>query len=199
MSGVLLLAGSPRAGGNSDTAAAWLARGIREAGGTAEIVALREYHVQPCTACGACARTGRCGLEGVDDAEALFRRMEAAAMLVMVAPVFFYGLPACFKAFVDRGQSRWCGENRGGARPPKPGLALLVAARTRGEKLFAGCLLTLRSFGRVVGVAALQDYCLRGYDGPDALRRDTAACQRILEEGRRFWQAGEARRQCPMR
>lgn len=187
----LILAGSPRAGGNSDTAVAWMARGIREAGGTVEIIALRDWRIQACTACGACAVEGRCILEAHDDVERLFQRMEAAERLVFASPVFFYGLPARFKAFVDRAQSRWVGCAQGKIMPPKAGLALLVAARTQGEKLFSGCLLTLRSFASVLGISVLQEYCLRGYDASGALFQDSAACQRLLEEGKRFGQARE--------
>lgn len=69
----LIMSLSPRAGGNSDHAAALFARSLdRES----RPVFLREHQIEPCTGCGCCAEDGLCRI-GADGAEELFHGLTA--------------------------------------------------------------------------------------------------------------------------
>ncbi len=169
MSRVLILSGSPRAGGNSDAAADLAAAAWKASGADVLLLRLRDRPVRPCIGCGGCtARPGSCVLDGPDDGAALlFAHLAGASALVVAAPVYFYGLPAGFKAFVDRCQRFW-------NRPPqphnRPAFAVLIGARRRGERLFEGSLLVLRCVLPVLGFALQEPLLLRGPEEPDDLR-----------------------------
>ena len=185
MEPVLVLACSPRAGGNSDMLAECFVQGVRGAGGAARLVHLREFQVRPCVGCGRCASLPdhRCVLAGEDDAETLITLMRAAPLTLLTSPIFFYALPAGLKGFIDRAQRFWLAAEA--AQPAAPLWAGLVGARPRGEKLFAGSLLCLKYFGTALGLN-LEDHMLcYGYDGPTALRQDTARCAAITAWGAR--------------
>lgn len=180
----LVLSLSPRAGGNSDAAADLLADAMA---GPTRRARLRDFAVQPCTGCGACARSGRCVLAAADRAEELFRLVENASGLVLTAPVYFYHLPAQAKAWIDRAQARYLAREAG-LRPRGPrrrASAVLIAGRVRGARLFDGILPTLRCFLGVFDYELADSVLLRGVDAPGDLLANAEAVDAVLELGRR--------------
>lgn len=173
VSAPLVLSLSPRAGGNSETAARLFAASLTR---PAPVHFLRDYEIRPCTGCGACADSGRCVLADRDDAERLFSMLEAAPGVALCAPVYFYHLPAQAKAWVDRAQSRYAVPRKlPRAVSPLPAWITLIAGRPRGEKLFAGILPTLRYFLEIFHFRIADTVLLRGLDGSSDLARDAAA------------------------
>lgn len=186
---VAVLAGSPRAGGNSDAAADLFARGAEEAGAAVRRAALRDFRVFPCTGCGACAIPPHaCVLAQDDSAEELFALCLGAAALCLAAPVYFYHLPALLKAWIDRGQSlyqrREAGDPALAGLPRRPAHVCLVAGRPRGEQLFSGSLLTLKYFFAPMGLDLAAPLTFRGVDEPGDLLADAAACAALRAAGR---------------
>lgn len=55
---VLILSGSPRKGGNSDTLCNQFMKGAQEAGNEVEKIFLRDKKVNYCVGCGACFNQG---------------------------------------------------------------------------------------------------------------------------------------------
>lgn len=114
---VLVLAGSPRSVGVCVDLAAYVAKGLVEAGCEAPVRRLGDYSIAGCTGCGACERTGACVFDarereaaqrgGSPGASQLAGELEAADALVLVAPAFFSGPPSQLKAFFDRLQPYW--------------------------------------------------------------------------------------------
>lgn len=95
--------GSPRgAAGNTHAAIAPVAAGVRAAGGRAEIVALADKRVEPCTGCFDCWNTtlGRCPID--DDMPALLARIRTADVLVLATPVYLENMTGLLKNFLDR-------------------------------------------------------------------------------------------------
>ena len=98
---VLILSGSPRKGGNSDTLCAELARGARDAGHTVETIRVADRHIAYCTGCGLCSFQGKpCPLK--DDVAEIQEKMLAADLIVMATPVYFYSVCAQLKTLIDR-------------------------------------------------------------------------------------------------
>lgn len=190
----LVVAASPRAGGNTDRAADLLAQAAAEAAQGSEplpeVVRLRDYGVLPCLGCGACAAhpRGQCVRAGEDRAEELFARLMDAPWLAVCSPIYFYHLPAQCKAWVDRSQRHYLLRGRGDeamlALPGRPAHVCLVAGRPRGERLFEGALLTLRYFLAVYNFSLDGVATLRGLDGPDALDADGQARRAVEDLGR---------------
>ena len=82
----------------------------------------------PCTACGACEKTGKCI---VRDLDSLFRACETCDVLVLASPVYNYYFPAPMKAILDRAQPYYHKNfERGAADPARKGYLLLTAGRS---------------------------------------------------------------------
>ena len=175
---------SPREGGNSDQAAGLFARSLR---GESRTLRLREHRVEPCSGCGACAGDGVCSLSGGDAAEDLFAQLDLAPGLVLTAPVYFYHLPSQAKAWVDRSQSRYLARlaGRAAAGSVRPAYIVLVAGRTRGEKLFEGILTTFRYFLDVLDFRIEGTALLRGLDEAGDFARDREAMEAVRDLARR--------------
>ncbi len=96
---ILILAGSPRKGGNTDMLVEAFERGARERH-EVETVHVYDYKVGACMACDACAVGGKCCQN--DDMDKIYKKLAEADMLVVASPVYYYGVSAQLKAVVDR-------------------------------------------------------------------------------------------------
>lgn len=155
---ILIISGSPRKGGNSETLCEQFAKGAREAGHTVEFLRLAELHIDYCSACYACKQVGRCVKE--DDMGLVLEKMRWADGIVLSTPVYFYTMSAQMKTVIDR--------TLGGAQVP--GLenkdfyliATAAAEKTAMERTFDGlrgylaCLPGARERGAVYGSGAWQ-------------------------------------------
>lgn len=103
---ILILSGSPRKGGNSDLLCDEFARGAQEAGSTVEKVFVRAEKISPCNACYYCRdHNGECVIK--DSMSDILDKMQAADVIVMASPVYFYSIDAQLKAVIDRSLARW--------------------------------------------------------------------------------------------
>lgn len=182
----LVLLGSPRPGGSSDSLARHFMEGAAEHGLRLEALPLRDYRILPCTHCGGCRRPPhRCVLAAEDDAEPILQALEQAPLILLAAPIYFYALPGQLKCLVDRAQSRWQArlDEQPDTTPNGLSLSLLVAGRPRGEQLFAGSELCLSYFLRALGRNLAEQRGIRGIEGPEDITPDLCATMR--EWGRR--------------
>ena len=103
---VLILSGSPRKGGNSDTLCEQFAKGAAEAGHEVEKIWVQGKKIAPCLACYYCTNhAGECAIK--DDMKEVLDKMLAADVLVLSSPVYFYSISAQLKAVIDRTVARW--------------------------------------------------------------------------------------------
>ena len=97
---ILVLTGSPRKNGNSNTLADNFIKGAKEAGH--EIVrfdsAFKEVH--PCIGCNSCGMNGPCVFK--DDFEFVRQHIVDADMIVFATPMYYFGFSAQLKAVIDR-------------------------------------------------------------------------------------------------
>lgn len=182
MSKILVLQCSPHAGGVSDSVADLFAKGMSEAGADLRTVALRDYAISPCTGCGACFRPPHsCVLAGRplpgqnesctlrDQTEEVFQLIAEAQLVMISSPIYFYFLPAHFKALIDRTQRFWA-QKGGEERMPlplsrtKPVLVAMTAGRRRGNLLFSGSLLSLKYFLAPLDAGIRETRLLRGLE-----------------------------------
>ena len=118
---ILILSGSPRKDGNTELLVDAFAKGAAERQHHVEIVSVRDYKVNPCLGCNACANERHESLlsdgrvqpsvakgeaNGIcvqkDDMAAIYEKMSQTDMLVIASPVYFYGISAQLKAVIDR-------------------------------------------------------------------------------------------------
>ncbi len=153
---------SPHANGVTDRL------GKAAASANATIIALRDYAIRPCCGCGFCQIEEYCRF--ADAAASLLKLLARAESLIIAAPIYFYALPAHFKALIDRSQIFWrhgrpnwpCGKKAG---------IILAAGRPRGARLFAGSLLTLKYFLKPFAFRIEQTLLLRGLETVDNLTK----------------------------
>lgn len=196
MNPALVLMCSPHADGVSDGLAHCFAEALADAGCPVCRVPLRAHPVLPCMGCGSCSRPPHaCVLAPRDAAEWLFSRFAEAPLVLVASPIFFYALPAGFKAWIDRGQRFWAAHaaqlRAGDAQSlpcttpaVKPVLAALAAGRPRGEELFSGALRTLSWFLRPLGARLVEDRVFRGLDRREDLKARPEVAEAMREWGR---------------
>ena len=105
MKKVLILSGSPRKGGNSDTLCDEFMKGAIEAGNEVEKIFVAGKNIGYCKGCYACKDTGVCVIK--DDMAEVLQKMLDADVIVLSSPVYFYSISAQLKAVIDRTVARW--------------------------------------------------------------------------------------------
>ncbi len=97
---VLIISTSPRKGGNSEALAKEFAKGVQEAGHSAEIVSLHDKTIGFCKGCLACQKTMRCVIH--DDADVIAQKMLTAEVIAFATPIYFYEMSGQMKTMLDR-------------------------------------------------------------------------------------------------
>lgn len=106
MKNVLIISSSPRKKGNSQSLCEQFQKGAEAKGHQVELVRLMELNIGFCRACDACMKNGgSCILK--DDMAKLLESFQKADVLVLATPVYFYGISAQMKTFIDRTYPIW--------------------------------------------------------------------------------------------
>ncbi len=182
---ILIILGSPRQNGNSETLAQAVAAGIRRhPDATLEFVRLNDLRISPCQGCGGCNKTSTCVID--DDMTPLYEKVDACDHLILVSPIYFYGLSAQCKAFIDRFQARWARKYLTGIRfridEQRKGF-LLATAATEGKKVFDGALLTTSSFLDAIDLELADSLLVRGVDQRGAMDKRNEILEQAMALG----------------
>ena len=106
MKNILIISSSPRKNGNSQMLCEQFKRGAEEKGHTVTLIRLMEKKIGFCRACDGCMRNdGTCVLN--DDMEEILKLFQEADVIVLATPVYFYGISAQMKTFIDRTYPIW--------------------------------------------------------------------------------------------
>lgn len=97
----IILIGSPRKGGNTETLADAFLEGLRAAGGDGEKIYLDELNIRPIGPVGD-VMGERVDVRAEDDYLPTLQKTLEAEILVFATPVYWQGVSAQMKAFVDR-------------------------------------------------------------------------------------------------
>lgn len=181
---ILALNGSPRKGGNTQALLAAVLEGVAEKGTEVEVIRLNDLTYRPCQNCGGCSKEGKCVLN--DDMTLLYDKLLAADGIIVASPIYFYGVSAQTKAFLDRLQAMWSRKQllmsagRWLEEKKRKGLFVSVAA-TKGPKIFDGARLEVYYGLETLGVEKLEEFLVRGIDA----RGEMAKREEILKEARK--------------
>lgn len=184
---IVALLGSPRKNGNSETLTRAVVAPALQSGGTVEYIRLNDLTLSPCQGCGGCDKTGICVIK--DDMVDIYQVVDDADRILLVSPVYFYGLSAQCKIFGDRMQARWArryllkdryrqGEQRKGY--------LLSSAATKGPKIFDSSILTTRYIFDAMDVEYGGELVVKGVDKRKAVLEHPGELQRAEEFGRKI-------------
>ncbi len=137
---ILVLSGSPRKGGNTDSLVAAFRKGAEAAGHSVTVRSVGNNQVRGCIACDTCWSKGvPCSV--VDGFNDLAPDLERADVLVFATPIYFFGITAQLKAALDKLYSY--------LRAPTPlrigAAALICAAGDTGDSNFAGAVETYKN------------------------------------------------------
>ena len=103
---VLVLSGSPRKGGNSDTLCDVFIKGAKESEHSVEKINIAEKKIEYCNACNYCQRSGGfCPKK--DDMVIILDKIISSDVIVMASPVYFCSINAQMKALIDRCVAKW--------------------------------------------------------------------------------------------
>lgn len=97
------ISGSPRRDGNTHHAVRTTLQIIKEQQPNAEIefLQLTDYHIEHCRGCRHCMTHVECAIKG-DDLQLLVDKIHAADLIILGAPIYWYGPPGILKDFIDR-------------------------------------------------------------------------------------------------
>ena len=182
----LFILGSPRKNGNSELLVEQIESGVIEAGSSSERIRLEGMDIHPCLGCGGCEKTGRCVIQ--DDMQGLYDKIDEADRLLIVSPVYFYGVTAQTKAFIDRCQALWSRKYilkvHHKTTTPKKGYLVSVSA-TKGDRIFDGAALTVQYGLDAMDYEYDGEFLVRGVDERGAIQK----FKDKLEQARQFGQS----------
>jgi len=149
----ILISASPHLKGTSDTLAQKTLAFCRNQNKNFIFWQLAKERILPCLGCQRCGHSdslGQCVLDSKDQGKHLLQQLIDAQNVIFFAPIYFYHLPGLTKNFLDRAQSFYVlwEKQKLQARPGRL-KAVLVAGRSKGQKLFAGAELSLKYFGQI--------------------------------------------------
>lgn len=186
---VLVLLGSPRKKGNSEILTEALLEGVRAAGGAPEIIRLCDLKISPCISCGGCDNTGKCVVK--DDMIPLYEKIITIDKIIVASPIYFYGITAQTKAFIDRTQALWNRKRLLQANglwvenPERRGFFVSVAA-TRGARVFDGAVLTMRYGYDAMDMQYAGDFLVNGPDRCGDMAKYEQKLAEAREAGKHF-------------
>ena len=124
---ILVLTGSPRKNGNSNTLADNFIKGAQEAGHTVVRFDSAFKNVHPCIACNKCGMNGQCVFK--DDFEFVKANIIDSDAVVFATPMYYFGVSAQIKAVIDR----FCAINGQISKPKKAALLMTYADTSEKE------------------------------------------------------------------
>lgn len=192
MKKVIGIAGSPRRNGNSERALDSVLKGVEMAGNYVEKIVICDMKVSPCNSCGGCHANGICVID--DDMQKMYPKFIEADGVIVASPLYFMGVSAQLKAFIDRFQSFWSRKyllnqpiREGGIM--SRGYFIATAARNGSEELFIGAIKTIKAFFHVSDTKYIGNLLCSGLEEKDALiNTSPELLQQAFTVGKQFFQ-----------
>jgi multimeric flavodoxin WrbA len=97
---ILIINGSSRKGGNTDTLVKAFSEGARMAGIQVQQIAFRDLSISDCGGCCECRDEGTCSIK--DDMSGIREEIKKADILVLASPLYFCSVSGLMKTFLDR-------------------------------------------------------------------------------------------------
>lgn len=163
---ILIVTGSPRKQGNTNTLAAAFATGATAAGAQIKAFDAATANIEACHADGHCLAPGKCGLK--DDGQKVDELLTWADTLVIASPVYFSGVTSTMKVFIDRLYPYT--REAGRARIKVKDLYLLSACALGSEDMFDGVEKTVNVMCAVLKLNYAGKVLAAGIDGAGAIK-----------------------------
>lgn len=179
MKNILILAGSPRRGGNTDLLADAFLSGVQTGGACGRKLSLAGKTVHPCTDCRSCFRSGGACVWR-DDMQEIYEALAEADIVAFATPVYFYGCSAQMKAVIDRLHNPIRNTFR------ISGAVLLSACADEGQETFAPLLAMYRAGLRFLHIRDLGAVTVDGVEARGAVSKKPEALEAARSLGFRI-------------
>lgn len=146
---VLGISGSPRRDGNTELLIKEFMRGAEAGGHKTELIILSTLKISPCTSCGSCQKSGKCIID--DDMQLMYKKLLEADCIVFASPIYFCGVSAQLKSFIDRCQALWSRKYIlkkaliSSDREKRSGYFISTAGSKDYNKVFEGAIFTVKA------------------------------------------------------
>jgi multimeric flavodoxin WrbA len=184
MKQILVIAGSPRKGANSDCLANTVSEAVRHAGAEAKQIWIRDMTFGGCVVCDSC-KGETFGCVQKDDFTALLDTIRNCDGMVLVSPIYFEGIPGNFKNYIDR---HYCLFNPAAKEPVVPvknrrlGVIFTFGGEHPEYERVAGSLFTSM---KMLGLATEHQYlATNGNFAPDSVSKKEDILNKAREIGR---------------
>jgi len=181
--------GSPRRDGNSDILLNSAIKGAESNGAVVEKIIIRDLQIAPCNSCGGCWEKGVCVID--DDMQKMYPKLVDADGIIVASPIYFMGVSAQLKAFIDRCQAFWARKYvlhlpiRDEGRIAK-GFFIATAARDLGEGLFTGAVKTIKAFFHVLDTKYMGDILCAGLEEKGVASKRQELLQQAFDAGKKL-------------
>jgi len=188
MGKVLGLVGSPRRDGNSEIITNTFLSGVETRGLKTEKILLNKLDIHPCQACDACAGSGYCVVR--DDMQNLYPKIKEASGLLLVSPIYFSGISAQTKAFIDRFQCWWharYGFHRPFVEKEDGRLGFFISVEAmQGKEWGQKAIYTIRSYFNVINYSLEGSLHFQGIDALGSIEDSPDALTQVKNAGMAF-------------
>lgn len=167
---IMVITGSAKKEGNSNTLAKAFIAGALAAGHEVEVFDAYKADMDGCHGDASCHERGRCGLK--DDGQKMFDLMCWADTLVLVSPVYWGGFTSYMKKAIDRFYP-FCGEKARKECSIKE-TVLIAAANSKDEGAFDTVRKEFDHINAVLGFEKKAELLAPGLGGPDDAGKDEA-------------------------
>jgi multimeric flavodoxin WrbA len=101
---IMVLSGSPRENGNTNTVVEWFAEGAKGAGASVELIDVTKLKSRfgGCIGCMGCQKSEKYECAVDDEVKPVLARIPGADVLVFATPTYFFGPSAQIKSLLDR-------------------------------------------------------------------------------------------------
>ncbi len=186
MNKVLGISGSPRRNGNTELLLKELLNGAEASGLEVELIILSELSISPCTSCDSCQKDGQCVIN--DDMQLMYGKLLEADYVVFASPVYFKGVSAQMKAFIDRCQALWSRKyilKQKLVSPDRPGRKgyFISTSGSVGNNVFSGAIMTIRSIFHVLDIEYKGELLFEGMEKKGDVTNHPNALQVAFEVG----------------
>ena len=184
---ILALFGSPRRGGNTDILLEEVLKGAETQGIEIERIFLSKLNILPCQECRKCEISGNCIIN--DKMQEIYPKLIETDFVVLASPIFFYGVSAQTKIFIDRCQALWARKYILNQQPlnkkisERKGWFISVGA-TKGENLFRGAMLTVKYFFDAIDIKYSGQLLFRNIDKKGAIKKHPTALKEAFKIGK---------------
>jgi len=150
---IMVLSGSPRKNGNTNTVVEWFAEGAKGAGASVELIDVTRLKSRfgGCIGCMGCQKSEKYECAVDDEVKPVLARIPDADVVVFATPTYFFGPTAQIKSLLDRMYSLIkFNASTGGYSHNLSGLKIAVIA-TAGGGIQPGLKLIEDTFGTIAG------------------------------------------------